>query len=57
MTLILVLVGRPGNFRAYMGVTRNEAVALHVAAHGEGPWEVRVIDASVPFWVYDAEAL
>lgn len=53
----LILVGRPGNYTAYTGVTRNEAVALHVAAHGAGPWDVKVIDASVPFWVYDADAL
>ena len=50
----LILVGRPGNFIGYYNMIRFDAVASHVAAHGAGAWDVRVIEADAPFWCYDA---
>jgi hypothetical protein len=56
--MIMSLVGRPGNFTAYVGLTGAAALALHIETHGDGGWEVKEIaDILVPFWCYDAAVL
>ena len=50
----LVLVGRPGNYTAYPGLSPVEALSAHIEHYGAGPWLTAEIPLDRPFWVYDA---
>jgi hypothetical protein len=50
----LCLVGRPGNFWAYPGMTLAEALAAHEDRFGAGPWSTVELPMDRPWWCYDA---
>ena len=53
--MIMTLVGRPGNWTAYVGLGHTLAVTKHNKDYGSKAWDWKEIaDISIPFRVYDA---